>query len=247
MAPPADPAAGPGLPLKIYIGSADLMGRNLDRRIEVVVPVHDPELQARLFEVLDLVFADETNAWELGPDRRWRRVPNRHGVSSQERLKELARERARRRLDSDLRVGEGDEAKVTDVARRSPGRTGADAPSAPAAGTIQPPWRAMHWPLRMRAISSSRGWALARPVGGRGGDRGDGPRAGAPADRPEHLPARRRARPVERPLHRHLPDGPPRLHLPALLGAPLRALRASPGAGLRGGVLLAEPRRASSR
>ena len=103
---PADPAAGPGLPLKIYIGSADLMGRNLDRRVEVVVPVRDPELQARLFEVLDLVFADETNAWELGPDRRWRRVRNVHGISSQERLKELARERARRRLDSDLRVGE---------------------------------------------------------------------------------------------------------------------------------------------
>ena len=72
---PADPAAGPGLPLKIFIGSADLMGRNLDRRIEVVVPVRDPELQSRLFEVLDLVFADETNAWELGSDRRWRRVP----------------------------------------------------------------------------------------------------------------------------------------------------------------------------
>ena len=52
------------------------------------------------------------NAWELGPDRRWRRVQNRHGVSSQERLKELARERARRRLDSDLRVGEGDEPKL---------------------------------------------------------------------------------------------------------------------------------------
>jgi polyphosphate kinase len=108
---PTDPAAGPGLPLKIFIGSADLMGRNLDRRVEVVVPVHDPELQGRLFEVLDLVFADETNAWELGSDRRWRRVPNRHGVSSQERLKELARERARRRLDTDLRVGEGDEAR----------------------------------------------------------------------------------------------------------------------------------------
>jgi polyphosphate kinase len=105
---PADPAAGPGLPLKIYIGSADLMGRNLDRRVEVVVPVHDSELQARLFEVLDLVFADETNAWELGSDRRWRRVRNVHGVSSQDRLKELARERARRRLDTDLRVGESD-------------------------------------------------------------------------------------------------------------------------------------------
>jgi polyphosphate kinase len=111
--PPGDPAAGPGLPLKIYIGSADLMGRNLDRRVEVVVPVHDPELQGRLFEVLDLTFADETNAWELGPDRRWRRVPNRHGVSSQERLKELARERARRRLDSDIRVGDADEARST--------------------------------------------------------------------------------------------------------------------------------------
>ncbi len=109
---PVDPATGPGLPLKIFIGSADLMGRNLDRRVEVVVPVHDPELQARLFEVLDLVFADETNAWELGPDRRWRRVRNVHGVSSQERLKELARERARRRLDSDLRVGESETREV---------------------------------------------------------------------------------------------------------------------------------------
>jgi polyphosphate kinase len=108
---PADPAVGPGLPLKIYIGSADLMGRNLDRRVEVVVPVHDPQLQVRLFEVLDLVLADDTNAWELGSDRRWRRVPNTDGISSQERLKELARQRARRRLDSDLRVAEGDEAR----------------------------------------------------------------------------------------------------------------------------------------
>jgi polyphosphate kinase len=108
---PADPAAGPGTPLKIFIGSADLMGRNLDRRIEVVVPVHDPELQARLFEILDLVFEDDTNAWELGSNRRWRRVPNRRGINSQERLKELARERARRRLDTELRVSEGDDVK----------------------------------------------------------------------------------------------------------------------------------------
>jgi polyphosphate kinase len=93
---PADPAAGPGLPMKIYIGSADLMGRNLDRRVEVVVPVHDPELQARLLEVLDLDFADETNSWALGSDRRWRRVTNVHGRSAQEELKKLAIERARR-------------------------------------------------------------------------------------------------------------------------------------------------------
>ena len=106
---PKDPSMGEGLPLKIYIGSADLMGRNLDRRVEVLVPIHDPELQARLFEVLDLVFADETNTWELGPDRRWRRVENVHGVSAQGRLKELAIERARRRRDGELRVSEFDQ------------------------------------------------------------------------------------------------------------------------------------------
>jgi polyphosphate kinase len=107
---PADPAAGPGLPMKIYIGSADLMGRNLDRRVEVVVPVHDPQLQARLLEVLDLVFTDDTNAWALRSDRRWRRVENVHGINSQHRLKDLAIERARRRRDSDLWVGESGEA-----------------------------------------------------------------------------------------------------------------------------------------
>jgi polyphosphate kinase len=104
-----DPDAGPGLPLKLYIGSADLMGRNLDRRVEVLVPISDPELQARLFEVLDLVFADETNTWILGPDRRWRRVENVHGVSAQGRLRDLAIERARRRRDSELRVGDEDQ------------------------------------------------------------------------------------------------------------------------------------------
>ena len=59
------------------------MERNLDRRIEVLVPVRDPELQARLLEILDLVFADDTNAWVLGTDRRWRRVP--HGAGRQRR------------------------------------------------------------------------------------------------------------------------------------------------------------------
>lgn len=87
------------LPLKVYIGSADLMERNLDRRIEALTPVHDPALQARLLGVLDLIFTDDTNAWTLGSDRRWRRVPTRNRISVQERLKELAIVRARRRRD----------------------------------------------------------------------------------------------------------------------------------------------------
>jgi polyphosphate kinase len=89
------------LPLQQFIGSADLMERNLDRRIEVLAPVRDPDLQGRLIEILDLVFADDTNTWVLGADRRWRRVENRTGTSAQLRLQELAVERARRRRDPD--------------------------------------------------------------------------------------------------------------------------------------------------
>jgi polyphosphate kinase len=87
--------------LTLLMGSADLMERNLDRRIEVLTPVLDPELQARLLEVLDLNLADDTNAWALGPNGTWERVPTVEGISAQRRLQELARDRARRRRDAD--------------------------------------------------------------------------------------------------------------------------------------------------
>ncbi len=85
----------------ILIGSADLMERNLDRRIEVLVPVADRELQARLVEVLELDLADDTNSWQLGPDGRWTRVETLRGTSVQRVLQERARERARRRREPD--------------------------------------------------------------------------------------------------------------------------------------------------
>jgi len=88
-------------PLTLLMGSADLMERNLDRRIEVLTPVLDPELQVRLLEVLDLNLADDTNAWTLGPNGTWARVPTVEGISAQRRLQELARDRARRRRDAD--------------------------------------------------------------------------------------------------------------------------------------------------
>ncbi len=94
---------GPATPLRIYIGSSDLMRRNLDRRIEVLVPVHDRKLVARLLEILDLALADDTNSWELGRDDAWRRIARVRSFSLQERLKELAIERARRRRDIDTR------------------------------------------------------------------------------------------------------------------------------------------------
>jgi polyphosphate kinase len=97
-------APGGGAPA-LFIGSADLMERNLDRRIEVLTPVKDPELQGRLLEILDLVFADDVNAWVLH-DRSWERLRSLRGVDSQRRLKELAVERARRRRDVDPRPGD---------------------------------------------------------------------------------------------------------------------------------------------
>jgi polyphosphate kinase len=56
-----------------YIGSADLMPRNLDLRVEVVTPVTDPDLTGRLQEVLDVMLADNAQAWELSEDGGWQR------------------------------------------------------------------------------------------------------------------------------------------------------------------------------
>jgi polyphosphate kinase len=56
-----------------YIGSADLMPRNLDNRVELVVPVEGKALQAELEDTLERCFADDTFAWELAPDGAWNR------------------------------------------------------------------------------------------------------------------------------------------------------------------------------
>jgi polyphosphate kinase len=57
-----------------YIGSADLMERNLDRRVEAVVPVDDPEAQSRIQEIISTMLADDRRSWQLGPDATWRRT-----------------------------------------------------------------------------------------------------------------------------------------------------------------------------
>ncbi|HET9104308.1 MAG TPA: polyphosphate kinase 1 [Solirubrobacteraceae bacterium] len=56
-----------------YIGSADLMPRNLDTRVELLVPIETPELQAELDDTLERCLADDTNAWTLGSDGHWTR------------------------------------------------------------------------------------------------------------------------------------------------------------------------------
>jgi polyphosphate kinase len=71
-------------------GSADMMPRNLDRRIEALAPVTDPDLQFRLDEILDVLFADDILAWELHPNRTWSRVDAKDTVDTHEALQELA-------------------------------------------------------------------------------------------------------------------------------------------------------------
>jgi polyphosphate kinase len=90
----------PGKPA-YYIGSADLMPRNLDRRVEALVPVVDRAMQVRLREILDVNLADDELAWELAADGSWRKAPNRDGVNTHRELQQLARERAKQ---SDIRV-----------------------------------------------------------------------------------------------------------------------------------------------
>ncbi|HMG26366.1 MAG TPA: polyphosphate kinase 1, partial [Acidimicrobiia bacterium] len=77
------------------IGSADLMPRNLDRRVEALVPVTAPAMRDRLDEILTIDLADDTLAWELDRDGAWRTVPRTAGVNTHRQLKELAVQRAR--------------------------------------------------------------------------------------------------------------------------------------------------------
>ena len=76
-----------------FIGSADMMNRNLDSRIEAVVPVSEGLLSARLDQVLDLLLADDTLAWTLDSNGGWTRS-NGATVNAQIRLAELAIERS---------------------------------------------------------------------------------------------------------------------------------------------------------
>ncbi len=56
---------------EVYIGSADWMPRNLDRRVEAVVPVEDPEITKDLQEILANMLSDNRQAWDLQPDGRY--------------------------------------------------------------------------------------------------------------------------------------------------------------------------------
>jgi len=78
---------------RYFIGSADLMPRNLDSRVELLVPVDDETLKAELEDTLERSLADDTFGWDLGPDGAWvRRDGGARGVHQElmERMLEHA-------------------------------------------------------------------------------------------------------------------------------------------------------------
>ena len=81
------------------MGSADLMPRNLDNRLEVVVPVDDSRARQRINAMFDALLSDNTNSWELNGDGTWDRVRQKkddRAVSAQGLMMRSAIARARR-------------------------------------------------------------------------------------------------------------------------------------------------------
>ena len=77
------------------IGSADIMPRNLDRRIEALTPVRAPALRRRLAEILDVELAADIQVWELDSHAGWHRVPTQHGIDAHQVLMDRAVARSR--------------------------------------------------------------------------------------------------------------------------------------------------------
>jgi polyphosphate kinase len=81
-----------------FIGSADCMKRNLEARVEIVVPVEDPDCQASLRQILDVQLNDRRSAWDMQPDGTYIQRTPAEGDDPrgcQEILVALAQKRAR--------------------------------------------------------------------------------------------------------------------------------------------------------
>ena len=90
----------------VFIGSADLMPRNLDRRIEVLVPIENGRARQELQAVLDSVFADDVHAWTLASNGSWvpvERAKSSKPVDHQAAMMRRAQQRARRQTDGRAR------------------------------------------------------------------------------------------------------------------------------------------------
>ena len=92
----------------MFLGSADLMPRNLDRRVEVLTPIESARSRQELQAILTSVFADDTHSWTLETDGSWTQVePQKPGkrVDHQAAMMRRAQLRARRQSDTNRDKG----------------------------------------------------------------------------------------------------------------------------------------------
>lgn len=77
----------------VFIGSADWMARNLDRRVEVITPIEDPDISNDLQEILGIMLADNRQAWDMQTDGTYKQRRPQSGteeLSTQKILMEMA-------------------------------------------------------------------------------------------------------------------------------------------------------------
>ena len=104
----------------VYIGSADLMPRNLDTRVELVTPVEDASLRDDLLDTLERCFADDSNAWDLQPDGSWRRRAPR-GPEPRNVQRELMVGHSARAAEGAAPAAAGTAGRPTDAAAEADG------------------------------------------------------------------------------------------------------------------------------
>jgi polyphosphate kinase len=85
---------------EVWIGSADLMHRNLDRRIEVLARLNNSGHVRKLSELFDLAFDPGTSSWHLGPDGEWSRVHQGHDGQALRDIQDVLINRQVRRFGS---------------------------------------------------------------------------------------------------------------------------------------------------
>jgi polyphosphate kinase len=82
----------------VFIASADWMPRNFHRRVEVMIPIEDPAIRARLVDILQTQLADNVKSWDLRPDGKYERVqpkPGAPAIRSQAKFIEATRDRVK--------------------------------------------------------------------------------------------------------------------------------------------------------
>jgi polyphosphate kinase len=101
----------------VFLSSADWMPRNLDRRIELLVPVEDPPLRQRLVGILETHFEDNVKARHLQPDGTYVRGKQPRGAKRRRRSQEVLYE------DAVSRLKEAEQSqRTTFEPHRAPGR-----------------------------------------------------------------------------------------------------------------------------